>query len=310
MRNEKSKNLTIVAASKDYLPGLNALLNSMDYWKIDSDVLLISWKLPQEYIKKAQEVFNFNVKVIESEHENQTYGTAYERFKYAVEYGKNYESILLLDADMYFMSDESNLFFDVASKGFIITAANNMLINFNEAYQKQYNVNLGSREYPYVKIHTTAPIWLGSNDLDWFEALYNSERVSTFDDFLYLNILGIKMEKDKKMIVLPSYRLTNIHHFSMKVETGMIKKGNLILSGTEEGMIMNHGKFWDEPYFKDLMTVMDGYLKNEEFSEKHRENVLNSRKIMLEEFIKYSYKCKLDLREFKKIEWLENKLNI
>ena len=305
----KSKNLIVVAASENYLAGLNALFNSIDYWKINADVLLISWKLPQEYIKKAQEIFNFNIIPIESEHENQTQGTAYERFKHAAEYGKNYEAILLLDSDMYFMSDDANLFFDIASKGFIIAASNNMIINFNEDYQKQYGVNLGSKEYPYAKFHTTAPIWLSPNDLDWFEALYNSKRISSFDDFLFLNILGIKMGKDKKMITFPSYRLTNIHHFSMKVETGMMRKGDLILSGTEEGVIMNHGKFWDEAYYNDLMTVMDGYIKNEGFTEKHRENVSNSREIMVEEFIKYSYMHKLDIRDFVEIPWLENKLS-
>jgi len=305
----KSKNLLVVAGSLNYLPGINAILNSMDYWKIDADVLLLSFRLPEDYLKKIKETFNFNIKVVKSEGNDQVKDTAIERFALAVSEGKNYEAILILDADMYFMSDEANLLFRVASKGFIVTAANNMIINFNEEYQKHYGVNLGSKEYLYPKIHTTAPIWLSPQDLDWFDALYNARRIDSFDDFLLLNILGIKMGKDKKMIVLPSYRLTNIHHFSMKIETGMMRKGNLILSGTEEGMIMNHGKFWSEDYVKDLMKVMDGYIKNEGFTEKHREKVLNSRKIMLKEFIKYSYLCKLDLRKFVRIPWLEEKLN-
>jgi len=304
----KSKNLIVVAASENYLPGINALFNSIDYWKIDTDVLLLSFRLPEAYLNRLQGAFSFDVRIVKSEGKEQVRDTAIERFKLAVDFGKEYETILLLDADMYFMSDEANLLFDIASKGFIIGAANNMIINFGEEHQKHYGVNLGAKEYPYPKIHTTAPIWLSPQDLDWFDALYNSRRIDSFDDFLLLNILGIKMGKDKKMLVLPSYRLTNIHHFSMKIETGMLRKGDLVLSGTEEGMIMNHGKFWDENYYKDLMTVMDGYIKNEGFTKRHRERVLNSREIMLEEFLKYAYLCKLDLRKFVKIEWLEEKL--
>lgn len=307
---EKSKNLIVVAASSNYLAGINALFNSIDCHKIDTDVLLISWRLPQEYIDKAKEIFNFNIIVVESTHEHQVQGTAYERFKYAVEYGRDYEAICMLDADMTFMSS-LGLFWDIASKGFIIGAHNGMLISFGQEYQQRYQIDLGVNEYPAKKIHTTAPIWLSPQDLDWFETLYNSKRIDSFDDFLFLNILGIKMGKTDRMITLPPYQLTNIHHFSMKIETGMMRKGEkgeLIMTGTEEEVLMNHGKFWDENYYIDLMTVMDGYIKNEGFTERHRERVLRSREIMLEEFIKYSYLHKLDLRDFLKVDWLEQKM--
>ncbi|NQU99901.1 MAG: hypothetical protein HQ538_04135, partial [Parcubacteria group bacterium] len=118
-----SKNVSIVAASENYLPAINALFNSIDYHKIDTDVLLISWRLPKDYLKRIKESFNFNIRVIESEHEHQVEGTAIERFRYAVELGKEYDAICMLDADMTFMSD-INLFWDIASKGFIIAAHN------------------------------------------------------------------------------------------------------------------------------------------------------------------------------------------
>ena len=307
-----SKNVSVVAASENYLPAINALFNSIDYWKIDTDVLLISWKLPKDYLEKIQKAFNFNIRVIESEHEHQVQGTAIERFKYAVEIGKEYDAICMLDADMTFMSD-INLFWDIASKGFIIAAHNGMLISFNEEHQRRYKIDLGVPEYVATKIHTTAPIWLSPVDLDWFKALYDSKRIDSFDDFLYLNILGIKMGKTKKMITFSPFKMSNIHHWSMKVETGMMRKvgnmGDLILTGTEEEVLMNHGKFWDENYAKDLFKVMQGYLKNEGFTERHERRVLASREVMIEEFIKYAYLCKLDLRDFVKIEWLEKKLS-
>ena len=308
---KKSKNATIIAASENYLGELTALLNSIDYHKIDTDVLLLSYKLPEDYLKRIQEVFDFHVRIFQAPEGEQTQMTAIERFRIAVEYGKEYEAICLLDADMTFMSN-LNLFWDIASKGFLIGVHNGMLISFNQTHQKQYGINLGVKEYPALKIHTTAPIWLGPQDLDWFDALYKSKRVDSFDDFLYLNILGIKMGKDKRMITFSPFKFTNIHHWSMKIETGMMRKvgdiGELILTGTEEEVLMNHGKFTLENYAKDLMLVMRNYLKNEGFTERHERRVLASREVMIEEFIKYAYLCKLDLRDFVKIDWLEKRL--
>lgn len=311
MSNTKSKNATIIAASSNYLGELTALLNSIDYHKINTDVLLLAYKLPENYLKRIQEVFDFHVRIFQAPEGEQTKMTAIERFRIAVEYGKEYSAICLLDADMTFMSN-LNLFWDIASKGFLIGAHNGMIISFGQAYQQRYHVNLGVKEYPAIKIHTTAPIWLSPQDLDWFDALYKSKRIDSFDDFLYLNILGIKMGKTDRMITFSPFKFTNIHHWSMKVETGMMRKvgdmGDLILTGTEEEVLMNHGKFSSEAYAKDLMTVMKGYLKNEGFTERHERRVLASREVMVEEFIKYAYLCKLDLRDFVKIDWLEEKL--
>jgi len=310
--SKKSKNLLVVAASENYLPAINALFNSIDYHKIDTDVLLISWRLPKDYLDKIQEVFNFHIRIIESNHEHQVEGTAIERFKYAVEIGKEYDAICLMDADMFFMSNV-DLYFQVASKGFIVTAKNGMIINFNEAYQKQYNVDLGTSEYPYLKIHTTAPIWLGPNDLDWFDALYQSKRIDSFDDFLYLNILGIKMGKDKRMISLEPFSTTNIHHFCLKPTTRVLKKtspeGYFVMSGTEGEMTSMHGKLWIENYYLDLAKSMDRFFIDEELGNRQKKQMLDSRETMLEEFIKYAYLCKLDLRDFVKIDWLEKKLS-
>ena len=308
MSNQKSKNLTICAASSNYLPGLNALLNSIDHWKIDTDVILLAYHLPEEYLKRIKEVFDFNIRIIQAPEGEQTRMTAIERFRIAYTEGVNYEAILLLDADFFFMTNVG-LYFKVASKGFIVASRNGMIINFNEEYQKRYQVNLGAKEYPYPNIHTTIPIWLSPQDLDWFKRLYHSRRVDGFDDFLYLNILGIVMGKDKKTICLEPYSVSNIHHFSLKPVTGIIKKGKLLLNGLEGEMISMHGKWWDKGYYDDLAKVMEHYLKVEKLGEKQKRGTLESRKIILEEFMKYTYLGKLDLREFVKIDWLEKKLS-
>ena len=53
---------------------------------------------------------------------------------------------------------------------------------------------------------------------------------------------------------------------------------------------------------------MERYFQDEMLGNRQKEQMLNSREIILEEFIRYAYLCKLDLREFVKIEWLEEKM--
>lgn len=276
----------VVAASDNYIQGLVAMLNSMQYHKMTADVILIPWNLPEEFLNSLGK-YSFNIRVEPNEVEHQVLATAIERFRVAAELGPAYHAICLLDADMYF-HNPVDIFFDVAAKGFIVTASNGMIIDFGVDYQEHYGVDLGVPSYPYGKVHTTAPIFVSPADLDWFRALYNARRIDSWDDFLYLNVLGIKMGKPSRMICMPPYAFTGIHHWQLKVETGIVRKeGNLILSGTEETIYTSHGKFWDESYRQDLLKVMYRYMATWSMGQKCIERVEDAHRISIEEFNKY-----------------------
>lgn len=213
-------------------------------------------------------------------------GTAIERFRIAYEKAPEYDAICLLDADM-FMTADPTIFFEVASKGFIVTGSNGMIINFNKAYQEQYQTFLGKDEWPYPKIHTTVPIFINKENTDWFKALYDAKRIDSWDDFLYLNILGIKMGKDKKMIAMPPYMFTGIHHWQMKPECAVFKRGVYFLSGTEEQVYMIHGKWWDEAWLQDLMPTMEKFFKDENIGDKGQWRTKEAIRVIKEEFNSY-----------------------
>ncbi len=254
----------VVAASTNYIPGLVALFNSLKRLDNEHDVILISFRLPEEYLESLK-AYSYTIRVVESDGEHQTHATAIERFRVAVEMGHEYDSICLLDADM-FLEANVDVFFLTASKGLIVTGSNGMIINFNKGYQDQYECYLEKDEWPYPQIHTSVPIFLDTRNLDWFDALYKSRRIDAWDDFLYLNLLGIKMGKYKKMICMPPYAFTGIHHWQMKPETAVMEKGDLLLSGTEEQVYMIHGKWWDEGWLQDLVPTMERYWHDEEIS--------------------------------------------
>jgi hypothetical protein len=273
----------IVAASMNYLPGLIAFLNSLEYHKVNAEIILISYQLPDDFINELKSYpFDFHISHMSPE-KSQSHDTAFGRFKIAYERGHDYSSICLIDADM-FVTGDITLFFEIASKGFIVTGSNGMVINFNKDYQKYYQVNLGVDEFIYPKVHTTCPIFLNSEHLDWFEKWYNLPRIDHFDDFLLLNMIGIFLKKYDKMICMPPYTFTGIHHWQMKVETGVIKKSNFLLSGTEEQVYMVHGKFWDPGWLQDLWPTMQRYLKDNNFGPKAYGRVKNCISLLRKEF--------------------------
>jgi len=76
----------VVAASDNYLLGITALLNSLQYHKMTADVILIPWKLPEEFLGSF-EMYDFNIRVEPNDVEHQVLATAIERFRVAVELG-------------------------------------------------------------------------------------------------------------------------------------------------------------------------------------------------------------------------------
>jgi len=275
----------VVPASSNYIEGLNAMFGSLEFWKNKADVVLVNFRLPEDFLEGLKK-YSYNIRVIESEGEHQTEATAIERFRVAFEIGQEYDAICLLDADMFMTADNTD-FLEAAAKGVIITGSNGMIINFNKAYQKQYSLDLGKDEWVYPKIHTTVPIFISKVDLDWFYELYHSRRIDHWDDFLYLNILGIKMGKDKKMICLPPYTFTGIHHFQMKPETAVFRKEDFLLSGTEEQVYMVHGKWWDKGWTQDLMPTMKKYFKDQMVGKKGREKTAMAIATLEGEFNRY-----------------------
>ena len=251
----------VMAYTNNYLKGVTALKNSI-----------------QEHAPHLGMVDHFGVSVED---------TAIRRFHIACEVVAEYDAICLMDADMFLTADPT-LFFEVASKGFIVTGSNGMVINFDKKYQEKYQCDLGVENYVYAKVHTTAPIFLNKENIDWFQMFLESRQQDHWDDFLYLNMVGIKLSKDKKMICLPPYVFTGIHHWQMKPATAVFKRGDRFLAGTEEQVYMVHGKWWDQGWLQDLMPTMERYLRDEEIGAKGKQRVENAIKLIKGEFDRLS----------------------
>jgi len=288
-----SKFAFVTAASTNYLPGLYAFFNSLVMNKHKDDVVLGSFRLPEDFLESLN-TLPFHTEVVNIDTTgNQSEDTAIGRFKMAYDYGQKYEAICLVEGDL-FLTGNVSTFFNIASKGFVVVASNGMVVNFGRDYQKQYGIDLGVDQYIYPKVHTTVPIFIGMNDLDWFKKFHDGRMSAhSFDDVFGLNVLGISMGKSDRILCLPPYQWTGIHHFGVKPETGWMEKDGFVLSGTEEQVYMIHGKWWDEGWRSDLPLTMGRYFQREGMTGKSTQRVQNSIDTGYRLFLRYNNGNKL-----------------
>ena len=92
------------------------------------------------------------------------------------------------------------------------------------------------------------------------------------------------MGKNKKMLCMPPYVFTGIHHWQMKPDTAVMKKGDALVSGTEETVYMVHGKWWWNGWLQDLEPTMLKFFKDEQVGNKGKNKTYNAIKILKQEF--------------------------
>lgn len=120
----------IVSACKKYVPELCALLNSLEAIGNTHDVFVIGYELPFDFTNQFGKGNKVNYQIIfynVPEAEARLYGGESEilcrkRYWYAAEWGKKYDAVCVLDADMWFVRPVDQ-FFEIAAKcGFICGA--------------------------------------------------------------------------------------------------------------------------------------------------------------------------------------------
>jgi hypothetical protein len=264
----------VFAASENYHPGVMALINSIKDKMPYADICLYLYKYSEEKMAAFADAQGIYIEFAD-ETKDQQKSTAFGRYKYAADLTDKYDSVCLIDADMFVTAD-CYTFFDVAKHGFIITGSNGMVVNFNRAHQEKYGIDLGVDNYIYTKIHTSVPIFINKDNRIWFDEFVEINEAGQLDDFLGLNLLGISMAVYDKMICMPPYMFTGIHHWQVKPATRVFRIQDTLMTKTEEQVYMCHGKFWWENYIKDMMMPMESYYKEFQLGEKNRDLTMKS----------------------------------
>ncbi len=279
----------IVAVSEGYIPALDALLGSLNEYGAGAEVLLLAWQLPDAYLESLEK-YNYKISVIPSTNPDRDakQATTIGRYWVASKVADDYDAVCVLDADMFLLAD-CTLFFKLAAAGFIVVGSNGMLIDFGRNQQERYGVDLGIESLPYPEVHSSAPIFISKADTNWFEELVTWDRTDSWDDFLLLNLLGIKLGKTDHMVVMPPYAFTGLHHWQVKPETALRYKGDLVVSGTEERVYMVHGRWWDKDWINGVMAgTMKSYFANEQMGSKCQQRTEAAIKLCCDKYVELS----------------------
>jgi len=276
----------VVAASKGYMPGIKAFLNSFEYYHDTAryTIYLLSFDLSEDFLKEISrpwlKVVSTDSKVFKGFENNSAWGTKIPRFKFASELSG---VVMLADADMFFCSDMI-MYFKIAEAGLIVAGANGSNFRFHEGWKEKYQINIPN-SFDYKTITSVPTIMDTSKHGEVWKRIYEHKRtIRTGADFDLQNIFMFVYNKLDSIIVLPSQQVTGIHHFMLKQNTRAVKKENKLM--TEDGLevLMVHGKWWQPGWYENLMVTMKKFCHGNEICLKQAED---SRRLLKLEFDKW-----------------------
>lgn len=143
-----SKYAYIVAADYKYTPELCACLNSLDAVGNKQDVHVVGINLPETFIEQFDKldytVFYHRISEGEiKESRGISEVTCRKRYWYAAAYGRDYDAVCILDADLIFARNPIQ-FFDIAAKtGFILGPTKEQ----NKVYDDDHHLTNGKWEW-------------------------------------------------------------------------------------------------------------------------------------------------------------------
>lgn len=254
----------VVAASKGYEPGLRACLNSFKYYhptKVWTYVLGLDMDAEDfgKVIPDGMRATAVTLDWIETKNypgKNTAWSTKIPRFKFASELEG---IVMLVDADFFFCANWDH-WFRMAELGYIIGGSNGSNVRYHEDWRKKYGIDVP--DFYNYKTICSIPTILdteahGSVWKDVYEHKINGN--GTGADFDLQNIFMTVRNKTKWIIPLPSQQTTGIHHFQLKLDTGiMMVQGKLM---TRDGLevLSIHGKWWQEGWRRNVLMKMKDY---------------------------------------------------
>jgi len=274
------KNALIVTANKAFLPGLNALLNSLDYYGNTPDVHIIHTPDLDEYIQAVQGAFNFKVigfpiSRLEDVRKDDFFNYTYTRYKYVEKIRYDYNVISHFDADTvclnnimpyYEIAARTTLFVVPAStlcqfppEGFTDEALANQIPLFNHPCFYSSDLYGG----------TIQRIW------DIGQEFY---KVDGENDTISFNRALFRNGTLKNILALPgnlwiANNTITRDNFQLKTVNGKI-----YLHTIENHRIqVLHGKYWQKDYLKNQSKAHSG--QSEKIT-RLTHNVATSRKVI------------------------------
>ena len=316
-----NKYAIFVASSWNYLPYLNALLNSLEKYKINVDVYLMHWEFDEKYLEEIQ---NFPYKIIPieiKEVDHNIVGVAetgknlfikQARFHYIAKYGKNYDAICMLDADNFIISENFMNFFDLV-KG------TNKLIGCEEKYKWDFSEKYRVKNNPVfddkvkaLKFMCSVPIVFDLNKwMDVFDHYNNmafhsyelkpDNQVKRVGDIYCWSISVYKNHRENDCILLPMHSMTQVHGTMGTFWCGVQKHKNKWYGRDGCEIYAIHGRIGTENWANSQKNWYKKFLENHniEFGGKIEKMCIDSLKIVQDEWVALNYNSRVKLDNYK-----------
>lgn len=282
-----SKYAYIVAADVRYLPELIANLNSLDFVGNEYDVHLLGYRIPEDVITQFEKL---SYKVIHHEitddEINESKGLSEvvcrKRYWYAAEYGKDYDAVCILDADLIWVQNPWK-FFDVAAKtGFIVGPGKEQNKVYDDPHH-QFNGEWVIPEGYYNRndlcncpVFIDARLWEKAlrDSWEWFIIGFPDTNMKC-PDMDCMNISFLKYGSENKTIVMPGIQFLGTNEQMLKPYMRVIEDRGLIKTEFGCPVYSFHGQFyhrkWRECQLENRHNCASGYLK----ADKHPEIIEN-----------------------------------
>jgi len=311
-----SKYAFIVGATKGYVPELCAMLNSLDYIGSKADVHVLGIELPDEFTsqfdKLSYKVIFHNI--LEDEWtaaRGRSEIVCRKRYWYAAEFGKDYEAVCILDADLVFCRDPEQ-FFDIAAKtGFILGPSKEQnkvydddhhLVNVEDKGKTWiWNVELG---YYNDKDLCNCPVFIDAKK--WNEALRLSWEIFIDGDFKApdmdaMNLAFLQYYGHDKIIKLPGLQWLGTNEQMLKPYIRAVERRGLIYTECGLEIFCYHGQYYKPVWRKQQLinrhNCAAGYLKTTECPDSMAEGAMN---LLYANFVKMlDWKIIIEKKEYK-----------
>lgn len=316
-----SKFAYIVATNTKYLPGLNALLNSLDYVKNTIPIHILGYNLPEKYVEAVNNAgFEYPIiweKIEQKEVDWLGEAEVLMRKRYSIPEIAGYDVVCILDADM-FITQELTRYFITAETGVIFGCGLEQKRRY-DTDNHQYPAGSGNYVIPkdrWAKRDLCcSPLFVGKR---WFPTLTKTWKMVNDHPYGKGRYLAPEMDALNTQLIadgaepwtIPMNQpcWTGLHETLMKAHTRAIEMHGQLF--TEDGQEVNvvHGQFWNVTWRGWQINGQMGMIEREfDNSPRYKQISTGSFELICRWYRKFACDGKVNINDFLDHEVMETR---
>jgi len=266
MSKKLNQYAVVMTATSGMLPGVNAFANGLDYYDNRVDFYLVGDEKIEKYVEEAQKVPDFKVNFFfkSIEQGNKDWPVPPERksgwqvrffhYKEAIEIGEDYDSVMIVDADMLCLNNLMPYFRLAHDSKWIILPTNPWGMKLENILEFGTSGLKGASSPPYHNM----PLFLDVKEWKWFlEEIWKNGLANSYGDMVNVSrtIIDNKLYLDKVLALQNQlWILSTFYLEKIKIEK---LGGKEFLMQMEEKINTVHRRWWDNGVCKKFISDID-----------------------------------------------------